>query len=247
MGFVNLFKRNKPHEVYRRLKTDRISLFGKVENESVKQLLNSPLPNINLLIDDINFLVFDFETTGFSCESDHILSMGWCDVKNSKVILDEAGHFYVNQISVISSQSATINHITPEIVKMGVSLDMGVERLLRAIDGKVAVAHGTVIEKQFLNHYFRHSDLQSTLPLIWLDTLLLEKSFPNISQNLYQQDYRLSTVRQHYDLPTYLNHNALVDAVATAELLMCQISRARKLKNISTLSDLLALSMPKEL
>ena len=45
---------------------------------------------------------------------------------------------------------------------------------------------------------------------------LMKKSLPPL---------RLLHVRERYNLPAYENHNALVDALATAELLQAQIAK----------------------
>lgn len=79
----------------------------------------------------------------------------------------------------------------------------------------ILVAHGAAIERQFLQQWVSTCfGLQAELPLLWLDTLALERSLVG---NLHsaRRDYRLSEIRRSYGLPAYLAHNALADAVAT--------------------------------
>ena len=63
-----------------------------------------------------------------------------------------------------------------------------------------------------------------------IDTLELEAQFLRQQQSLASRllkkqlpSLRLLYARERYNLPAYENHNALVDALATAELLQAQI------------------------
>ena len=87
----------------------------------------------------------------------------------------------------------------------------------------ILVAHGAAIERQFLQQWVSACFvLQAELPLLWLDTLALERSLAG-NRHSARRDYRLSEIRRSYGLPAYLAHNALADAVATGELLLVQM------------------------
>lgn len=87
----------------------------------------------------------------------------------------------------------------------------------------ILVAHGAAIERQFLQQWVSACfGLQAELPLLWLDTLALERSLAG-NRHSARRDYRLSEIRRSYGLPAYLAHNALADAVATGELLLVQM------------------------
>ncbi|UJF17717.1 3'-5' exonuclease [Vibrio sp. SS-MA-C1-2] len=202
------------------------------------------LPDLYKKIEEIDFLVFDFETSGLSSNNSEILSIGWCRVINNRVKLDDSGHFYINKTSTINAHSAVVNHITPEVAQVGVNIDQAVSGLMDMLNGRVAIVHGSVIEKQFLESYFKQLGFDSALPIIWVDTLLFEKSFLQLIGSKDPTDLRLSMVRERYDLPSYSNHHALIDAVSTAELFICQVKRAQALRKTETLLDLLTLSMP---
>ncbi|MGL5532779.1 MAG: exonuclease domain-containing protein [Plesiomonas shigelloides] len=87
----------------------------------------------------------------------------------------------------------------------------------------ILVAHGAAIERQFFQQWVSACfGLQAELPLLWLDTLALERSLAG-NRHSARRDYRLSEIRRSYGLPAYLAHNALADAVATGELLLVQM------------------------
>ncbi|WP_418135139.1 hypothetical protein [Psychromonas sp. GE-S-Ul-11] len=54
-----------------------------------------------------------------------------------------------------------------------------------------------------------------------------------MDSNTLSQDNRLTAVRKRYQLPQYNAHNALVDSLATAELLLAQIARIYRHKPVT--------------
>jgi DNA polymerase-3 subunit epsilon len=115
----------------------------------------------------------------------------------------------------------------------GKSLRVVVEALLKALAGKLMLVHFARIEKQFL----RQACLELygvSPPLMILDTLVMAKRKLDRSDIAYDpQELRLSALRHKHNLPNYFAHNALNDAIATAELLLVQQKiGATKLKNL---------------
>ncbi|WP_246615091.1 hypothetical protein [Agarivorans litoreus] len=77
----------------------------------------------------------------------------------------------------------------------------------------------------FSDTYLQQRYQDSHFPVLWIDTLSIEKSLLANANRQKNGDYRLASVRKRYCLPDYPGHNALVDAVATAELLLAQSKR----------------------
>ena len=73
----------------------------------------------------------------------------------------------------------------------------------------------------------------------FIDTLGIEKTRWLRQHNVIKEGcLRLGASRQRYGLPVYSAHNALVDAVACAELFLAQLASMGNVKK----SDLIALS-----
>ena len=69
------------------LERKRISEVSKgILPESCSVLFEHPIPSPDTLIDDIEFIVLDFETTGLDSNNDEILSVGSVTIKNSNLI-----------------------------------------------------------------------------------------------------------------------------------------------------------------
>ncbi len=169
------------------------------------------------------YICIDLETTGLDPATDKILSIGWVTIKDLKIEVSGSVHLMINEQVDISPTTAVINHITPEMLQQGVSLNEAVREFFYHCQGKVIVAHGCVMEQRFLEHYLKTRYQLNPLPLLWLDTLGIEKHLSRPLGSETSVDLRLSSARARYGLPEYNAHSALIDAIATAELLLAQM------------------------
>ena len=74
-----------------------------------------------------------------------------------------------------------------------------------------------MIQKTFFNYTAMHNKLPP-LPLLWVDTLQMEKSLHMYKDDSATDDFRLGSIRARHNLPEYSAHGALVDSLATGEL-----------------------------
>ncbi len=203
-------------------------------NKQCQQLANSPLADIYSVPDrkqlseqafeETSFFVLDFETTGLNPKTDRVLSMGFTSIENGRILLGKSEHYYVRHTKKIPDKTAIIHHITEQEAATGVPIKEAFPYLLKQLSGKVLVAHFADIEIGFLQQIAK-TLYNITLPIIYLDTLqiafhLKYKDAVHIPQNALN----LFSLRQQYDLPNYKAHNAMADAVSTAELLLVQVS-----------------------
>ncbi|GLO62586.1 DNA polymerase III subunit epsilon [Vibrio sp. MACH09] len=207
----------------------------------ISQLIQQPIPNIADIAMDLDYIVLDFETTGLDSKQDLILSMGWVTISQGKIDLLTAQHIYINDASQINPQTAVINHITPQMLAEGVSIHDAMNTFFQAAKGKIIVAHACAVEANFMNHYLVHSFHLPNAPLIWIDTLCIEKKRAKAINQDDDLDLILSGVRQRYNLPEYNSHNALADAVSTAELLLA-INKRLQPNNSTTFGQLYKMS-----
>lgn len=190
--------------------------------ESLKALIDAPLINKSLNLKSMDTLVLDFETSGFEVEQDKVLSMGWVEIHHCHIRLTSARHIVLNQPGLHKHDSATIHHLRPETLRSeGISEQHAFSQLFEAMKGKVVVAHGCVMEKRFFEYHLSQNYAQASLPIVWLDTLKIEQYREQLRQ--VRRDWRLSSVRAGHGLPDYQAHNALNDAIATAELYLAQV------------------------
>ncbi|WP_456294623.1 3'-5' exonuclease [Vibrio sp. AK197] len=210
--------------------------------DPIKDLIKYDAFSVNQCLSEITLIVLDIETTGLDSEEDLILSIGWVEIIGNQVDLSTSQHMYIDSDSQIKPETAIINHITPQMLSDGVSIHDAIQHFLSSARGKLLVAHGSMIEKNFLNQYLHSVFSINPPPLMWLDTLTIEKRLSKTASSGEPIDVTLSATRSRYGLPEYNGHNALADAVATAELLLAQLARVTP-KGNSTIGTMYRLSI----
>jgi DNA polymerase-3 subunit epsilon len=206
----------------------------------IKQVIAQPCPQITDFAKDLDFIVLDLETTGFDSVKDIILSIGWVDIYKGCVDLSTSVHLYLNNDLHVNPETAVINHITPEMLSNGVSINEAMNQFFESAKGKIIVAHGCVMEKNFIEHYLYKTYGLDEIPLVWVDTLSIEKKLGNAVAKQSDLDLTLSGTRERYKLPQYNGHNALADAISTAELLLVQ---EKRIKHSVTIGQLYKMSL----
>lgn len=191
----------------------------------LKALLSAPLPDLDDDLFALDYLSLDFETTGFDPAVDSLLSVGYLPMNEEKLLLSEAVETLVNSAEKITAETAVINHIVPEMLARGEALSNVMDALLTVLVGKVIIVHGSMIERGFLDQYIALQYKLPPLPLLWVDTLKIEKSLSMHKSNVGSADFRLASIRKRHNLPEYSSHGALVDALATGELYLALLKK----------------------
>lgn len=218
--------------------TKRKQLLKRVPDGALKDFLSVPFPDLKTPIQQIPILSVDFETTGLDAKLDKLLSVGFVDIKHQQIKLNSCYHQIIKTKAQLEESNVIIHHITDEQKNQGEKLRTVVEALLKALAGKVMLVHFARIEKQFLQQAcFELYGVIPPLPMI--DTLVIAKRKLDKRDVAYDpSELRLSSLRNKYQLPEHHAHNALNDAIATAELYLAQTSKQRKNQQV-TLKDIL--------
>ena len=200
----------------------RKRLLKKVPEGALHDYLSVPFPSENTCLADLPILSVDFETTGLNAVTDKLLSVGFVSIDKRQIKLGSCYHQIINTKHRLEADNVIIHQITDQQKSQGQSLQVVVEALLKALAGKVMLVHFSQIEKKFL----RQACLELygvSPPLMILDTLAIAKRKLDNSNIAYDpQQLRLTALRHKHGLPNHFAHNALNDAIATAELLLAQ-------------------------
>ncbi len=186
----------------------------------MRDYLAAPLAGCAGPANAAEYLSLDLETTGLDAKRDHILSMGYVIVSQGRIRLASAGHHLIWTDRDIPGDSAIIHGITDDMSAGGEPLIEVLPEILAQLRGRFLLAHHARIEVGFLDQACR--DIYG-VPLIvsTVDTLERAKALFDRRHVSYQAgDLRLHALRERYKLPRYRAHNALSDAVATAELFL---------------------------
>lgn len=200
-------------------------------------LLENRLPAASTRFRELELLCLDVETTGLDARRDEILSLGWVIVREGRVNLSTASSFLVRPTTVVGD-SATIHGLTDSAVAEGGSLPAILEQLLDELANRVLVVHHAGLDKTLLDRECRHR-YGAPLLVPVIDTLAVEtRSRRRRQVTTTGAALSLAALRTAYGLPRYGAHDALTDALATAELLLAMVARRGGPANVR-LSDLL--------
>lgn len=181
-----------------------------------------PPINQNQCVADAELLALDFETSGLNPQSDRLLSMGWVLISRGRIRMASAGHCIIRSDHHSVGQSATVHGLLDADLEQGISLPEALNSLLAMLRGRMLVVHYSPIEAGFLQKACQmiHG---VPLPLQIIDTLAIEaQRRAHIHDS--QGALRLHACRERYGLPRYRAHNAAIDALACAELLLAQVA-----------------------
>lgn len=200
----------------------RKRLLNKVPQGALYDFLSVPFPSESAAVSDLSIVSVDFETTGLNAATDKLLSVGYVSIDKLQIKLSSCYHQIIHIAPQLEQQNVIIHQITDQQKSQGKSLQVVVETLLKALAGKVMLVHYAQIEKHFLKQACLELYGVSP-PFMILDTLAIEKRKLDQRNIAYDpQKLRLSALRHTYALPNYFAHNALNDAIATAELFLAQ-------------------------
>lgn len=170
-----------------------------------------------------SYFVLDMETTGLDPKQHQVVSLGWVLIENGAIQLDTAQHILLDS-ATIDDVSVGIHLITESDVLEQGRRHASVLRYLRQImKDKVMVVHYSPIELGFLKALWQTQPMP-VLASDWLDTMQIERHRRERNNDVIKEGgYRLPACRERYGLPDYPGHDALTDAMATAELFLAQI------------------------
>jgi DNA polymerase-3 subunit epsilon len=189
----------------------------------IAKLYRSQLPLFNLSVTDAPLLAIDLEMTGLDANSDHILSIGWVPINRGAIDTEGAQHWLISGQRQVGD-SATIHGITDSQRQSGTVKQKVMGRFLNACRGRLLLFHHAPLDVAFIDRACRIAFNSGFKPAL-VDTMAIEhKRLQRRSDALASGALRLAACRQRYGLPDYTGHNALTDALATAELFLAQSS-----------------------
>lgn len=173
----------------------------------VDKLSNTPL------------IAVDLEMTGLDVTKNQIIAIGWTQLDHGRISLAANRHLLINAQQSVG-HSAAIHELTDHEVAEGVSLNAGLAALFEAARGRVWLFHHADLDVAFLQQACT-AWTGVMVPFMVLDTMGLELTLRKRRElPVHHGDLQLTKLRADYNLPAYTAHNALVDACATAELLL---------------------------
>lgn len=168
-------------------------------------------PGGDTLLNDIDFVVIDVETTGLSpARGDRVCEVGAVKIHGGEII-DSFGTL-VNPERSIAAAASAVNHISDEMVANAPRFPQVLPPLRSIMRSAVIVGYNAEFDLSFLRHEFGLANQRWNPPVV-VDTLsLARKLLPGLRK--YPQEFVAGVV----GLTFPVKHRALEDATMTATL-----------------------------
>ena len=186
---------------------------------------------LNISLHELNVVVFDIETTGFSPDKgDCILSIGATKMHGTTILEDETFYALIQYEKEVPKEIVQLTGITSEQVRDARPLAEVLMAFFEFAKDATFVAHHANHERTFMQ-YASQKYLRTPFKHRIVDTSFLYKIVePKI------QLVTLEDLCKHNDIPIVDRHHALGDAKMTAELWSIYVEKVKQI-GCDTLND----------
>ncbi len=132
------------------------------------------MPTATTRMENITFVIFDTETTGFSPAKDRLLEIGAVKVRNGKKLGEKT--WLLNPQRYIPWYVQNVHHITPEMVKDRPTFAKVYPEFLAFIDGSVLIAHNAPFDIRFIAAEAERNNMPAPKNAV-LDSLVLFRNW----------------------------------------------------------------------
>lgn len=165
----------------------------------------------------MNFIAFDFETTGTVPGVDQIVEIGAVKFIDGKV--DAVFSTLVDPQRLIPAGATAVNGITNEMVSGQPKLETLLDPFAEFCGSLPMVAHNASFDAQFLNAAVTKHETAAPKGVV-IDTLVISrKVLPGMP------NYKLGTLVQHLKIPNSEFHRAEADSIYAGKLFLELIKR----------------------
>ena len=183
------------------------------------------LPEIDrtAMLDHVRLVVVDVETTGLNLMTDTLISIGAVAVVNGSIALSDSFSVVLQQRESSRKENILIHGISGSAQREGILPADALLAFLEYLGKSPLVAFHVAFDetmikramRQYLGISFKHP---------WLD---LAYVLPALYPDLMRSHRSLDDWAGHFDIRNENRHNAVADALATAQLLLVAIAQAR--------------------
>jgi DNA polymerase-3 subunit epsilon len=169
-------------------------------------------------------VVLDVETTGLNLATDTLISIGAVAVVNGRIALGDTFSIILQQRNSSRKENILVHGISGSEQREGVAPADALLAFLEYLGKAPLIAFHVAFDetmirraiRQHLGFSFRHA---------WLD---LAYVMPALCPDLMHSHRSLDDWSRHFDIHNDNRHNALADALVTAQLLLVAVSRLQK-------------------
>lgn len=185
---------------------------------------------------EAEYVALDFESTGMNPARDEVVQVGLVPLTRRRIRLGGAWATWVRPTRPFLPESVAIHGLSAERLTEAPPLEDVRPALRERLGGRVLLAHYATLERGFLKRWgLGLPPTVDTLPL----ALALDRQ---TTQTARRDHYTLSALARRFGVEVYGEHDALADALITAQVFLVLASELEREGRIQTLGDLLHLS-----
>jgi DNA polymerase III subunit epsilon len=184
----------------------------------------APHPRRGLPWHEAAYAALDFETTGLDYEADHIVSYGLVPIERGRVRVGAATSQLVRPPTPPSPRSQTVHLLRPVDLADAPDVSAAAAGLRAALAGRFIVAWFAEVEIAFLRRVFGGSTRRWRRRVVDVRDLaiVIDGSPPGARR---ERGYALSVTAERYGVPVADPHDALDDALVTAQLFLVLVGK----------------------
>lgn len=185
------------------------------------------------LLSGCRLIVLDLETTGLNPAKDEVIAIGAVAITGGVIHLEDQFDLILRRPELDITETVLIHGIGNEALTQGHETEDALLYLLDWMNGDPVLAYHSAFDQKFLEKTLR-SQLGYSANHTWMDVAdLLPLFFPDAKPG----GKGLDNWADFFDLEVSARHNAAADALATAELTMIALNKAKK-DGVKTLREL---------
>ncbi len=185
---------------------------------------------------EVRWVVIDCETSGLDAKRDRLLSLGAVSVRGRRIALADAYGAVIRQAQASARENIAIHGIGAEAQRAGRPAEEALRELAAFAADAVPAAFHAPFDAEVLRRALKAA-CAPPLPRRWLD---LAQLAPALYPQAARAQRALEDWLAHFGIAPRGRHDALGDALATAELLLVLLEEADR-QGAKTLGELLAI------
>ena len=197
---------------------------------------NLPTPASRPTFDDARFVIVDVETSGLNPGRDHLIAIGAVAVQDARIGMRDSFEVILRQGNVSRKDNILVHGIGDAAQVGGTPPADALLCFLEYLGKAPLIAFHVTFDETAIQRALRKF-LKLNFKHVWLD---LAYVMPALYPDRADKCRTLDDWMQYFGIRNGARHNALADALATAELLLIAFSKARQ-AGIDRLSGLQAL------
>jgi DNA polymerase III subunit epsilon len=185
---------------------------------------------------DAAYLCVDVELTGLDPRTDEVIAFGAVPIDDGRIRAAGAIEGMVRPSARRPTGSVEIHGILPHDLDHAPALADAMQPLARAMEGRTPIAHAAWVEQAFLGPALRTAG--GRLPRRIIDTAMLWRLHGIVRDGVDPGYPQLAALTAALGLPSHHPHQALGDALTTAQVFLALATRLERLGH-GSLRDLL--------